>query len=57
MKTEFIVPPHEFPATAKARQPVYETMIHAQQANNLAKGKQGLRQILWIYHNHPIRLC
>ena len=39
-KTEFVVPPPEFPATAKARQPVYETMIRAQQANNLAKAER-----------------
>jgi hypothetical protein len=36
-KTEFIAPPPEFPLTAKARQPVYEKMICAQQANNIAK--------------------
>jgi len=39
-KTEFVVPPPEFPATAKARQPVYETMIRAQQANNLTKAER-----------------
>ncbi len=36
-KTEFVVPPPEFPITAQARQPIYETMVRAQQANNLAK--------------------
>ena len=36
-KTEFVVPPPEFPTSAKARQPVYEAMIRAQQSNNLAK--------------------
>ena len=36
-KAEFVVPPPEFPATAKARQPVYEAMIRAKQSNNLAK--------------------
>lgn len=32
-KTEFIVPPLEYPVTAQARQPAYEAMIRAQQNN------------------------
>ena len=39
-KTEFVVPPPEFPATAKARQPAYETMIRAQQSNSLLKAQR-----------------
>jgi hypothetical protein len=36
-KAEFVVPLPEYPTTAKTRQPVYEKMIRAQQANSLAK--------------------
>ena len=36
-KKEFVAPPPEYPSSAKARQPVYEAMIRAQQANNLTK--------------------
>jgi hypothetical protein len=38
-KTEFVVPPLEYPTTAQARQPAYEAMIRAQQANTLSKLK------------------
>ena len=44
-KTEFVVPPPEFPASAKARQPVYEAMIHAQQSNNLANMEKRKQRI------------
>jgi hypothetical protein len=31
-KKEFVAPPPEYPSSAKARQPIYEAMIRAQQA-------------------------
>ena len=36
-KTEFVVPPLEYPTTAQARQPAYEAMIRAQQKNTITK--------------------
>ena len=36
-KTEFVTPTPDYPATALARQPTYETMIRAQQQNTLSK--------------------
>jgi hypothetical protein len=39
-KTEFVVPPPEYPATAQSRKPAYEAMIRAKQANNLAKAER-----------------
>jgi hypothetical protein len=36
-KQEFVAPVPEYPATAKARQPVYKSMVWATQANTLSK--------------------
>ena len=43
-KQEFVAPVPEYPATAKLRQPVYESMVRAKQANTISKlQKQKLR--------------
>jgi hypothetical protein len=47
-KTEFVVPPPEYPATAKSRQPVYETMYAPNRPTtlpSLRSGRQELRPI------------
>jgi hypothetical protein len=36
-KTEFVIPPLDYPASAKLRQPAYEAMVRAQQRNTLSK--------------------
>ena len=36
-KKEFVAPPPEYPQSAKIRQPVYESMIRAQQSNTISK--------------------
>jgi hypothetical protein len=44
-KKEFITPTPDYPATALARQPTYETMIRAQQNNNISKLRRKLNRI------------
>ena len=44
-KKEFVTPIPDYPATAVARQPTYETMIRAQQNNNISKLRRKLNRI------------